>query len=779
MPVVAPPHPTAPPNGSRPAPTSPAQARRATAPPGVGAETASTVALTVLTLAAVVCMRRLFQTWDYFGPVASAAIATHFVSWWLRRVRLPAVLAALGPLAVFGLVTAWVQVPETTFYGVPTSDTFHTAWRLLHQSLDDFHTMVAPAPVTRGFIIASILGAVIVAGLADWAAYRMHAVVEATIPSFGMFIFVAALATAKGRVLATALEIAAIIGFLLVHQVATQSHTAGWVANRSAGAASSTLRIGVALGALAALVGVVLGPNLPGATSTSLVAWRNKSPNGDASRSTVSPLVDIRGRLVDRAQTEVFTVQSAARAYWRLTSLDTFDGTIWSSNESYKSIKSTLSADTSASPFDDSTKVVQLFTIGSLDSIWLPAAYEPISVSGIKKVSYSSESGSLISSKETTNGLKYSVTSVLPQLTADQLKTSPAIDVAAMKRYLALPVIPADVRNLATRIVRNKPTEYAKAKAIQDYLRANYTYSTDVSLGHGGSAIEQFLLGPDKKGYCEQFAGSYAVLARAVGLPTRIAVGFTAGSPDDQGTLHVKDEHAHAWPEVYFTNAGWVPFEPTPGRGVPGATAYTGVVDPDAPAQPASTTPTTQATTGSSAVSSPTSTTLPKNDKTLQDGQTNTSKDRSGLVTALGILALLLLLAVAWLVGVPALRRRQRAQRWRSARGPSDRVLLAWEDANEVLSLAGAGRRPAETYAEHARRVGPSPAVGQPASSALTSLARDATAARYANDELPADVADRAARAAQAVEDAVHAHETRTQRLLRAADPRSLIASKP
>jgi transglutaminase-like putative cysteine protease len=87
--------------------------------------------------------------------------------------------------------------------------------------------------------------------------------------------------------------------------------------------------------------------------------------------------------------------------------------------------------------------------------------------------------------------------------------------------------------------------------------------------------MEEFL--SQRRGYCEQFAGTYAAFARVLGLPSRVAIGFTPGERRDDGRYYVQGKHAHAWPEIYFEGVGWVPFEPTPGRGVAGAEQYTGV----------------------------------------------------------------------------------------------------------------------------------------------------------------------------------------------------------
>ena len=66
-------------------------------------------------------------------------------------------------------------------------------------------------------------------------------------------------------------------------------------------------------------------------------------------------------------------------------------------------------------------------------------------------------------------------------------------------------------------------------------------------------------------------------MARSVGMPARVAVGFTPGLTQGDGSRVVLGRNAHAWPEVWFDGIGWVPFEPTPGRGAPGSESYTGV----------------------------------------------------------------------------------------------------------------------------------------------------------------------------------------------------------
>ena len=106
---------------------------------------------------------------------------------------------------------------------------------------------------------------------------------------------------------------------------------------------------------------------------------------------------------------------------------------------------------------------------------------------------------------------------------------------------------------------------------------------------HGTESLEEFLFDV-RAGYCQQFATAYAAMARSVGLPTRVAVGFTWESGTrhgaSRGPTSCGASIAHAWPEVYFAGTGWVRFEPTPGRGAPGDFAITGHVANQAGLQP-------------------------------------------------------------------------------------------------------------------------------------------------------------------------------------------------
>lgn len=139
-------------------------------------------------------------------------------------------------------------------------------------------------------------------------------------------------------------------------------------------------------------------------------------------------------------------------------------------------------------------------------------------------------------------------------------------------RYLAIsPAIDSTrVLDLAREVTAESGSRYEQAVALQSYLRdgTEFTYDTSVD-PTGGDAISTFL--DDREGYCVQFATTMVVMARALDIPARMAVGFLSGSMTDQGTYVVQGGDAHAWPELWFPGEGWVRFEPTPAiqSGVP------------------------------------------------------------------------------------------------------------------------------------------------------------------------------------------------------------------
>jgi transglutaminase superfamily protein/uncharacterized protein DUF4129 len=232
-----------------------------------------------------------------------------------------------------------------------------------------------------------------------------------------------------------------------------------------------------------------------------------------------------------------------------------------------------------------------------------------------------------------------------------------------------------------------------------------------------------------------QFASTYAVMARTLGIPARVAVGFTPGTRNADGTYHVSSHDAHAWPEIYLTGQGWTHlFDPTPARAgvAPGGSDLPNDADVGAPVNPppptATAPPPTQPTTGGTDGTPPTAATPVS--PTVAPTVTTPSTD-GGLgpwMVVVIVLALVALAVFAYVAAVLVAKRRRRTRRRET--GDSARAVAgAWEEALDRLREASLATDPAHTPIEVARAV--PAAVGAPTARPLHDLARAYSAARY------------------------------------------------
>lgn len=138
-------------------------------------------------------------------------------------------------------------------------------------------------------------------------------------------------------------------------------------------------------------------------------------------------------------------------------------------------------------------------------------------------------------------------------------------DPQVVKTYEQLPsgLDPA-IHQLALSITANAHTMYDKVVALETYLRTHYSYSVDIQLPPGEEGVSWFLFRSGNKGFCNYFSSSMAIMARSLGIPARVEVGYTNGDNDaknHQRVIHGTD--AHSWTQVYFAGYGWINFEPS------------------------------------------------------------------------------------------------------------------------------------------------------------------------------------------------------------------------
>jgi transglutaminase-like putative cysteine protease len=200
------------------------------------------------------------------------------------------------------------------------------------------------------------------------------------------------------------------------------------------------------------------------------------------------------------------------------------------------------------------------------DHLPLPTVPRTVDVPG--SWTYSPSQDVVSSSTDKTNGLDYSFSADMKYFNAASLRalgSASSDDATLGEKYVSIPADADSKRflSLATEITANATTRYDQALALQEFFRdsANFKYTTSVDPS-GSDSVSVFL--DKREGYCVQFASGMIMLARSLGIPARLAIGFLPGSPSDGGAFVVRGGDAHAWPELYFAGAGWVRFEPTP-----------------------------------------------------------------------------------------------------------------------------------------------------------------------------------------------------------------------
>lgn len=163
-------------------------------------------------------------------------------------------------------------------------------------------------------------------------------------------------------------------------------------------------------------------------------------------------------------------------------------------------------------------------------------------------------------------GESYQVVSLASRATTEQLSTA-GNDYPAWiaQRYLQLPEsVTERTKALARELTEPYDNNFAKAQAVERYLRNELTYNESMPTPPAGVDKLDYVLFTGKEAYCDYYASSMIVMLRSVGIPARMVAGFARGTFDsEKDAFHVVNKDAHSWVEVYFPRFGWIEFEPT------------------------------------------------------------------------------------------------------------------------------------------------------------------------------------------------------------------------
>lgn len=548
---------------------------------------------------------RLFTNGSALLGLCTVALGAWGLASALRRTRVPGWLADTLHLAIGALLVLILAAPTHRWAVLPTPGSLQAVVDAVRNDFGRFDKDVAPLVAGTGHMVVMATLVWMLALFNSTGAMRLRAPVQAVVPHLVAFVGLGFVARGEGRLVASAAMLVS-VGLYALTQVAWRNAAVRWVPRRSR-VPASTLRSGAVILASAALVTAVVAPMLPG-DAEPVVDLRRGGLGSDGPRTVVSPFVEVGSNLGPRSNDLLFTVEAPAAQYWRLTALETYeeDRGIWVLSNSYTAVDGELE------PGTPSTDEVTLDVRG-LGGIWVPAPGDPITAVADFGLNWDSGAQSLIRrSGELLEGdIVDFGTAAGPrggagtELDPGELQVTPPADPRG--ELVDARGAPPLLLEIASDL-HGDGTPYETLLALQNHFRDNFVYDETIDLSREVDPMDTFL--STGRGFCQQFSTAFALAARSLGYPTRVVVGFTAGDALGVGTsgqsvFAVRGRHAHAWPEVRFEDVGWVPFEPTPGRGNPATSGITGV--PGAQAAPpegepapeelptTSTAPTTQA----------------------------------------------------------------------------------------------------------------------------------------------------------------------------------------
>ncbi len=604
------------------------------------------------------------------------------------RVALP-VRAVAGTVAVI-LTSIWTSVGTATAFGLPTVHTWHVVQADLRTARPLLGQFAVPFPPVPGLVFLAAMACGVVALVASLLLRasdnpdRLYPGL-ALLGPLGLLAFACSQSTARSMTVFVVLYVAAAALTLTTARAAPvqPSHATRLRRWATPAALTACTMAGVVL------VAVLLTSSEGGAGSSG----PGVAPAVPLSaESLTSNLLAVE---VHDANDVLFQANSRYRTYWQVAVLNVLRNGVWVPDPGTTAAahgtgvvgQSGPGAASSGSGSGDFKATVR---IQDLASRILPVPPGTVALAGTPATL---TAVGAVAPTATTSGQQYTTLSPPPVTQPGTLGGNAPVATyppSLVQAETALPVLPPSIAALARSIAFGAQGPLSEAELLTNWFRSgrfHYTLSPPAS-PPGTDPLVSFLT-QTRSGSCEQFAGAYVVLARSLGLPSRVVVGFTAGRYSGPGEVSVQGADAHAWPQVYLgPGAGWVSFEPTPQQ-PRGEVAPEGVIGPSGVTLTTPGAPPTTAPSGTAPFSVPTTVPTPVGSS---GGTPTTAAAGSGAGSGAGVVgwalggaaAVLVVLLVLFLV-----RRR----RWSPAgRAPDQLALLAQAEVERALRRAGVER---------------------------------------------------------------------------------------
>jgi len=737
-----------------------------------------TLAAAVASAAASVSLYPIFTGGLWFlaglGSIAVVAAAGTATRW--RRLPEPVCLAG-GLVALLLYLNAAFANSRSLLHLLPTPASARLLAHMVDQGFNEAGKYAPPVPELAPMVLLAAAGIGIAALLTDWMAVRLGSAALAGLPLLLLFTEPFTLSVSRGFLGTTVAFCVGIGGYLALLSSEGKDRIREWESqDPSARTAPDTKALAAAgrrVGFASVVVALILPLVVPGLHVTRLFGSGQAGigGHGGAGVSGTGPggvgfpgvntkfSQELSSELTTPSQIVLgYTTAVQSPDYLQLYVLDKLTDSGWSlfgQPESTVRVSPRLPPPpglTDASLAGTvSTTVTVARDVGSDDLDALPVPYPTTTIEAKGDLEADRSTLMVFDQGTPLGGLSYRVTSIVNAPSAEGLETAPPPPAAIKDNYLEVPASYNSLRALAKSIAGKAKTPLDKAVALQDWLaNGSFKYSLKAPTVLNASELSQFL-NVTKSGYCQQFSFAMAVLARLLGIPSRVAYGFTSGSSLGDDEWQVTTHDAHAWPELYFSGSGWLRFEPTPsgatGQGTAYQPTYTDLTNSTSSGTPGQSAP--AAAPGSAAGSGANQANLRRHlGEQLGDQADPGLVGSGGAATAAKspgtnpwevfglVLAGLLILGLVAPWAARLVIRRRRWHRSRRLDGPdradAEWAHAAWEELRDDLTDYGAGCRPSDTPRAVAARAGTELALAEPALSALGRIAMAEERARYA-----------------------------------------------
>jgi transglutaminase-like putative cysteine protease len=635
-------------------------------------------------LAATIAIPPMISGEDWFWPTFEVVMVIWLVGVGARLARLPAVVVIL--LQVVGAGVALTALFTTGGIGgvIPNGAVIGEAGELLTGAWDQIRTTVSPTPASTELSFLICLSVGTTALIVDILIAVCRAPALVALPLLCVFSVPASIDLSMLPWQAFAAP-AMLYALLLI---------ASGLTGRRLGAGAGLAQVvnGVALAALATVIAVVVAGSVTGVGTAGRLP---RTAAGPSAGIGLSPFASLQGNLLRSEPVDMLSVTGLTEPkYLRAMGLEEWTGQRWS-------IDQLTDGELPSAPLPTAQAVT--VTALSYRAEFLPIYNGTTQVNGADPGwSYDAALGTVHRAEPLTPA-PYVIDAVFAEPTAAELRADTARPGGLLTETGDLS---PEVVAIATQVTGAATTAFDKAEALRTYFTdpANgFTYSLSVPLGDSGDQLLDFL--NNKQGYCEQYASAMAVMLRAVGVPARVAIGFTQGERQSDGSYLISSNDAHAWVEVRFDNNGWVQFDPTPltgGQGrQQGFAAEVGPV-PSIGALPSDDVP----SAGLGADEPTTRAGEPTAQPSQGAGGTDSAAAEPAVAPGWWVALAILALVAAAAAGPTVVRRRRRDHRLAAAdAGGAGAAAAAWREIEDLAVGHGIGLNPAESARATANRL--------------------------------------------------------------------------